>query len=229
MFKKRKSRILDDEIEVDEVVSNTDMEDIEIIKEEIIIEPVEEVVDEFIIKESMIEDDELIPRSDPLINDETIYDSIEEEQVIDEPIEKKEDKPETVENPTEIDLIPNEDNIEEDSKDLNQYFDDSRKKNEKEANKKPKKVKVKKESKRSVKQKKAFEDVKNQRVYKFRKKKYTKVEDFIKFLNDNYLDIDSIAKEVLEDKSFYGFISKKSGVFETSIKQFKKIKEEIDS
>ena len=126
-------------------------------------------------------------------------------------------------------LFRSEEIVVDDTRDLDEYFDDSRKKNAKEAKRKPKKEKVKKESKRSIKQKKAFEDVKNQRVYKFRKKKYTKVEDFIKFLNDNYLDIDNIAQEVLDDKTFYGFISKKSGVFETSIKEFKKIKEEIDT
>ncbi|MFK5882968.1 MAG: hypothetical protein QM489_01360 [Candidatus Izemoplasma sp.] len=224
MFKKKKNRILEDEIKIEEVTNKTDMEDIEIVKEETIVE----LDDEVVIRESMIEDDEIIPRAEPLINDETIYDVIEPETIIDEPIVLKEEKSVVDENSFDSDLIPREEIIKEDNKELDKYFDDSRKENAKNAKKKPKKAKVKKESKRLLKQRKAFEDVKNQRVYKFRKKKYTKVDDFIKFLNDNYLDIDNIAKEVLDDKAFYGFISKKSGVFETSIKEFKKIKEEID-
>ena len=36
----------------------------------------------------------------------------------------------------------------------------------------------------------------------------TKVEDFVKFLQDHYIDMDDIAKIVLEDENFYGWLGK---------------------
>lgn len=131
--------------------------------------------------------------------------------------------------PADTSLIPqDEGKIVSEDKDLKKYFDSDAKKVAKKLAKKPaKKTKAKRTSKRAFKQKQVYDDIQNQRVYKFRGKKYSKVEDFIKFLNDNYLDIDQISKEVLDDKAFYGFIAKKSGVFDASIKRFKILKEEI--
>ena len=86
--------------------------------------------------------------------------------------------------------------------------------------KKAKKKKSKKEKAKEVK----FSSVRNQKVFVFRNKKYVKVEDFIKYLNNHYLEIDKISQEVLDDEKFYGWLSKKSGVFDESIKQFKEIK-----
>jgi hypothetical protein len=68
----------------------------------------------------------------------------------------------------------------------------------------------------------------NDYAYVFRNVKYTKVEDFIKYLDIHYLDIENISKEALRDEKFLLWISKKSNVFEDSVKQFKEIKEKIE-
>lgn len=111
-------------------------------------------------------------------------------------------------------------------KDLREYFTESKEENKK--LKIDKKEKKKRKSKKSRKEKRE-EEIIDQRYYKFKKKKYTKVEDFIKYLDDHYLDIEDISREVLDSKNFYGWISKRSGVFEQSLKQFKEIQNKIEN
>lgn len=260
MLKKKKNRIIEDEIVITEETIITEDVNVEEIKEnknedEVVIaenntEEPEVVIDKEpkqspIIDEIVVEDKPLIPdeldihqvikEPDVVVDEEPVVaEEVPEEVIISDEVVTSDEEP-----VVSVELIPEEsqENVEEqanieseeDKRELNEYFDDSRKVNAKQSKKKPKKQKVTKESRRALKQRKAYDDIKNQRVFRFRKKKYYKVEEFIKFLNDNYLDIDKIAQEVLDDKAFYGFVSKKSGVFESSIKEFKKIKEEIDN
>jgi len=116
-----------------------------------------------------------------------------------------------------------ESNSEKDfKKDLSTFFKEDKKKNKKLRNKKTK------DSKKPTKKHKELQDVKDRKVYKYKKKKYTKVEDFVKFLQDHYIDMDDIAKIVLEDENFYGWLGKRSGVLEQSLKDYKEIKEKIE-
>ena len=112
-----------------------------------------------------------------------------------------------------------------DKKELSSFFEKSKKDNSKI---KEEPFKEKRKSKRQQKKDNEFFNVKNQKVFIFRNKKYTKVEDFIKYLNSHFLEIDKISQEVLDNEEFYGWLSKKSGVFDDSIKQFKEIKEKIE-
>lgn len=72
-----------------------------------------------------------------------------------------------------------------------------------------------------------FEDIKKRRVYKYKRKKYSKVEDFIKYLNEHYLDIDEIADKILNDENFHGWLKKRSKRFDESINEFRDIVEII--
>ena len=65
-------------------------------------------------------------------------------------------------------------------------------------------------------------------LYRIEKLKFTKVEDFIKHLNENYRDIDEIALSVLKDEKFHGWVSKRSGRFKDAFKEFMEIKEKIE-
>jgi len=65
-------------------------------------------------------------------------------------------------------------------------------------------------------------------VYIFRNIEYSEIEDFIEYLDSNYLDIENISKEALKDEKYYEWLSKKSKVFDKSLKQFKEIKEKIE-
>lgn len=98
---------------------------------------------------------------------------------------------------------------------------------EKETKKKKKKPKKKKKEKKTKKDK-DLQAIKDRRMFKFKKRKYTKIEDFIKYLNAHYLDIDDISKEVLESEFFHGWLSKNSGKYQESILELKKIKEKIE-
>lgn len=110
-------------------------------------------------------------------------------------------------------------------KDLNTFFEKDRKSLDK---LKIKEKKTKKKSRRSKKKERDLQEVKDRKLFKYNNKKYTKVEDFIKYLNDHYLDMDKIAKEVLDDENFYGWVSKSSGIFEKSLEEFKEIKQKIE-
>ena len=112
-----------------------------------------------------------------------------------------------------------------DKKELDSYFEKS-KKNNKDIKEKP--IKEKRKSRRKLSKETEFSNIKDQKIFVFRNKKYSKVEDFINYLNNHYLEIDVISQEVLDNENFYGWISKKSGVFDDSIKEFKEIKEKIE-
>jgi hypothetical protein len=130
----------------------------------------------------------------------------------------------------------------QEKKDLNAYFREQRAKQQKlQPKPKPPVTKTKDEKeveeetsdKKSKKRKKSKKDlleeqIKDQKIYRYNNKKYTKVEDFITYLNAHYLDIEEIAREVLDDENFFGWVNKNSGMFQQSLKQFKEIKEKIE-
>lgn len=119
--------------------------------------------------------------------------------------------------------------VEEEKVDLNSFFEASNASNKlKRRDRKKYSKKELKRRKRRSKQKRTSEDLKDQNKYKFRKKKYAKVEDFINYLNDHYLDIDDVAKDVLADENFFGWISKRSGMFDQSLHEFQEIKAKIE-
>ncbi len=123
-----------------------------------------------------------------------------------------------------------DENAVEEKVDLNSFFEASKQKNKK-LKRRDRKQYSKKELKRRAKRKKkgkGIEQLKDQNIYKFRRKKYKTIEDFISYLNDHYLDIDFVARDVLADELFLGWLSKKSGVFNKSLKEFKDIKEKIE-
>ena len=115
-------------------------------------------------------------------------------------------------------------------KKFEEYFEQGRaEQSELEIKEKPKKKQKKPKKLRRKKQRdiEDFEDVKKRRAYKYKRKKYTKVVDFIKFLNENYLDLDEIADKVLGDENFHGWLKKRSKQFDESIEEFKDIIETI--
>ncbi|MBU1020775.1 MAG: hypothetical protein KJ847_06120 [Firmicutes bacterium] len=112
-------------------------------------------------------------------------------------------------------------------KDLSSYFEKGKKKNAGLWIKESKHNKEK-DNKNSKVSEVDIEDVQNTHVYNFRDKKFFKVEVFVKYLEDNFLDIDKIAKEILDDETFYGWIRQNSDVFSESLQEFKEIKEIIE-
>jgi len=114
----------------------------------------------------------------------------------------------------------------EEKKDLGKFFEENKENNEK--LKTTDKKKKGKKKKRTSKRERNLQAVKDQRVFKYDNKRYTKVEDFITYLNEHYLDIEEISRAVLDDENFYGWLSKKSGVLDVSLKEFKEIKEKIE-
>ena len=143
------------------------------------------------------------------------------------------DEPYLEEDDFEEELIIEEEIIEQKvitpKKDLNKFFEEDKKKVEKLKKKKDKEPKPKKKSKRQLQKEKDYEEIKDKKIFKYKGKKYKKLENFVKYLNDHYLDIEQIASEVLEDENFLGWISKKSGTFSESIQKFKEIKQEIEN
>ena len=115
----------------------------------------------------------------------------------------------------------------EEKVDLNSFFQASKQKRRLSRNER--KQYSKKELKRRKKLEKegVSDEITTQRTYKFRKKKYKNVEDFIVYLNNHYLDIDDIAVEVLKDERFFGWVGHHSGVFPQSLKQFKEIQNQL--
>jgi hypothetical protein len=139
------------------------------------------------------------------------------------PIELEEEEPQ--EEVVEEEIMVEEETSE--PKDINSFFNQDEKVLE-EIKKKPKKEKSKKKSKRSKKKERDLQDIQDRRIFKYKNKKYSKVSDFVNYLLDHYLEMDDIAKEVLDDENFYGWLSKNSAQFEESIKKFKEIKEKIE-
>ena len=204
MFKKKKKK---DVILKDEVISDTSIEEIST-GESKELEQVEVVEDIKIIDNDL--DIEKEETRELIEGDFTFYDS-----------------------DSSTDCLVDEENLEGETasedeskkKELSSFFEASKKDNRKI---KEKPAKEKRKSKRKQKKETEFSNIKDQKVFIFRGKKYSKVDDFIKYLNNHYLDIDKVAEEVLADENFYGWLSKKSGVFNDSIKQFKEIKEKIE-
>ncbi len=110
-------------------------------------------------------------------------------------------------------------------KELGEYFEEDKKKNK---NLKVKKSKTKKKSKRQLKREQEFVDINDRRIFRYKNKNYNKVEDFVKYLDNHYLDLDNIAQEIMNDENFFGWVSKKSDIFDESLKKFKEIKEKIE-
>lgn len=137
---------------------------------------------------------------------------------------------EQVESPQVMFPVVEDDEEEREKVDLNSFFDASRNKSRK-LKRKEKKRLSKKEQRRRKKRKdkkRTADDIKDKNIFKFRKKKYAKVEDFIAYLNDHYLDIDEVAQLILDDENFFGWISKKSGMFNQSLNEFREIKSKIE-
>lgn len=173
------------------------------------------------VKEEIEEEiEETVEEPDDEIIAEVTEDDIDEDsgEDVDEDID--EDVEEDIDEDTNEEL-----DSEFKDKNIEAFFEESKKSNKK-LKEKPKKEKRK--SKRSEKREREFTNIKDQKVFIFRNKRYTKVDDFIKYLNANYLDIDVISQEVLDDENFFGWLSKRSGIFDDSIKQFKEIKEKIE-
>lgn len=150
---------------------------------------------------------------------------IAEEEPIQAPDFILEDIPEEEESATVQEFtLPSKDKV-----DLNEFFEAS--KEQKKLKRREKKQYSRKELKRRKKRQsrsRVPDDIRDQKVFLFRKKRYKNVEDFIQYLNDHYLDIDDIAREVLADENFFGFVGKKSGVFPQSLQEFREIKKKIE-
>ncbi len=115
-------------------------------------------------------------------------------------------------------------------KKFEEYFEQNRAPQEEPKEEKKVKKKEKKPKRVSRKKRKEieeFNDIKKRRVYKYKRKKYTKVQDFIKYLNGHYLDLDEIADKVLTDENFHGWLKKRSKRFDESISDFRDIVEKI--
>jgi hypothetical protein len=171
-----------------------------------------------------VQEQEGVKVSDIIADD---YEPITKEQDIQAFFETQED---TKENLEFEDVL---EDVKEEKKDLSAFFEenknDSLKKDPEKKSKKKKKEKTQKVSKKAKRKEDELKDIKDKKVFKYQNRKYTKVEDFIKFLDDNYLDIDKIAKDVLDRENFYGWLSKNSTNFDESIKTMKKLKDEIEN
>lgn len=118
----------------------------------------------------------------------------------------------------------------EEKKNLSVFFEENKTKNKKLKIKDAKKVEDDKDKPhRKSKRQQLEEDVKNQKVFRYDGKKYSKVEDFITYLNQHYLDIETIAAEILDDENFFGWVNKNSGRFAASLKEFKEIQAKIEN
>lgn len=90
-----------------------------------------------------------------------------------------------------------------------------------------KQSKKRRKSKRKQREIEDFDDIKKRRAFKYKRKKYTKVEDFINYLNENYKDLDQIAENILNDENFHGWLKRRSKRFDESIADFRVIIEII--
>jgi hypothetical protein len=108
---------------------------------------------------------------------------------------------------------------------LSKFFEADKKKSKKLYNKdeKPKKRRRKNKDKEID-----FTDAKEENRYRFGKRKFVHVDHFVSFLTQNYLEIEDIAKLVLKDEKFHGWISKRSGKYPYAFKEFKDIKTKIE-
>ena len=171
---------------------------------------------------------------------DSLYDFTEFTQEPEEvKIEKSESEEESKEEPKRTHLsfhdfeefpIPIEPEKEKGKKKFEDYFEQNRasqdelkvEKKQKHKEKKPKRL-----SRRKRKEIEEFDDIKKRRAYKYKRKKYTRVQDFVKYLNGHYLDLDEVADKVLADENFHGWLKKRSKRFDESIADFKEIVEKI--
>ncbi|MCK5761309.1 MAG: hypothetical protein KAH16_00270 [Candidatus Izimaplasma sp.] len=227
MFKKKKKKQEQQFIEDEIVVSMGDLaEAIENKKE---LENDNKTIEETKVKQEKIEVEQDEKSKDNV-------DELEEDEPFDLSVENTNNNSEDYEKEiltTRTELKEIEEMIEEEQgedeekpkKDLGEYFEKDKKKNRKLI---IKNKKVKEKSKKQLKRAAEFAAIKDRKIFRYENKKYNKVEDFIKYLNAHYLDMDEIALDIMNDEKFYGWISKKSGVFEDSLKKFKEIKEKIE-
>ena len=103
-------------------------------------------------------------------------------------------------------------------KELHEYFLQSKEEQEKLKRKPPKKP-----------QKSKNKFIGTDLSFRYKGKKFQKPEDFIKYLDAHYLDLEEIAFDLLNDKLFFTWIGKRSGLFPQSLKEFTKIKEKIEN
>jgi len=171
------------------------------------------------------DDSELIEEDDSeLVIPEKSEQNLDPEPVIEEQGETNESPTEDGKSDELEDYVPSNNQFVP-KKELGEYFEEDRKKSKK---LRVKDKKDKKQSKRQLRRAKEFADIKDRRIFRYDNKKYNKVEDFIKYLNDHYKDIDDVASEIMNDENFFGWINKKSGFFDDSLKKFKEIKEKIE-
>lgn len=211
-----------------------EMEDEGQLEQEPIIEDTEHTFEEEPIE--AISDDEVLDQQEEPVEDEEIPSGWQwadvdddnrndEEEPLQAPDFILEDIPEEEDSPMVQEFtLPTKDKV-----DLNHFFEAS--KEQKKLKRREKKQYSRKELKRRKKRQsrsRVPEDIRDQKVFLFRKKRYKTVEDFIQYLNDHYLDIDDVARDVLADENFFGFVGKKSGVFPQSLQEFREIKKKIE-
>lgn len=115
-------------------------------------------------------------------------------------------------------IAPKNNNI--NKKNLEEYFEKSKRKNQKLLMKGYKKSTKRKQEEPNA--------VRNGTAYVFRASKYYTVEELIVFLDEHYLELDIIAKEILDDADFHKWLNEKSESFEESIYHFKELIEIIE-
>jgi hypothetical protein len=71
-------------------------------------------------------------------------------------------------------------------------------------------------------------DISERNLYKYKNIKFKEITDFIRYLDQHYLELDDIAKDVLNDPKFLGWLKQKSGFFDESIEEFKSLRSIID-
>jgi hypothetical protein len=181
-------------------------------------------------REEALRNDEKIFETSVCSNDEkdvlasNNQDFVAEHIVDKEPLYTKEDIEEEISEDSAEDIAIFDEIVKEGiKKDINEYFEEGKKKN-----RKLMKTKEKKKSKRQLKIEREFVEIKDEEFFIFEGEKYRKIEDFIKYLDEHYKEIDKIAQKVLTNEHFYEWVSKSSGVFDESLKKFKEIKEKIE-
>lgn len=118
--------------------------------------------------------------------------------------------------------IPNKDQI-----DLRSFFEAPKEQKKQKRGERKKYSRKERKRKKNRSMARTPDAIQDQRVFLFRKKKYKEVDDFIAYLNDHYLDIDDVARDVLADEWFFGWLGKRSGMFSQSLAKFKEIQKRI--
>jgi hypothetical protein len=82
----------------------------------------------------------------------------------------------------------------------------------------------KKEAKRQLEM-----DLYEGRALEFRNEIFQNVDDFIEYLQKNYLQIDKIAKEIFDNEKFYEWLKQHSNNFDASLIVFKELQQKIEN